>query len=247
MTLSIWVDNNIAYFRIHLDMTLKGSVELSMINGRVSVEENGRIRFLDREFNITQGEIKFNNPERLDPTINLSTESEVSSSAGSSEYNETYLVKLNILSPLDDLDFNLSSEPALDGADIMSLLSLGVTYQQLQASGDANTLLTNRAEVLTTLELSNQLNNYFDKWLGDYIDIDRIGIGGNVFDPSQVRFEVTKKWSDNVELSYSTAIDKLDKQILKAKIKLIKYLYLEGKTDQENESGADLLFRIKFK
>ncbi|MGB8318564.1 MAG: translocation/assembly module TamB domain-containing protein, partial [Ignavibacteriaceae bacterium] len=117
MTLSIWVDNNIAYFRIHLDMTLKGSVELSMINGRVFVEENGRIRFLDREFNITQGEIKFNNPERLDPTINLSTESEVSSSAGSSEYNETYLVKLNILSPLDDLDFNLSSEPALDGAD----------------------------------------------------------------------------------------------------------------------------------
>ena len=244
---SIWVDNNIAYFRIHPDVTLKGSVEIPMINGRVSVEENGRIRFLDRELNITQGLIEFNNPERLDPTINLSAESEVTSSSGSIEDDETYLVKLNILGPLDDLDFNLSSEPSLDGADIISLLSLGVTYQQLQASGNSDVLLKNRAEVLSTLALSNQLNNYFDKWLGDYIDIDRIGIGGNAFDLSQTRFEVSKRWSDNVELSYSTAVDNLDKQILKAKIKLIKYLYLEGKTDQENESGADLLFRIKFK
>jgi len=244
---SIWIDNNVAKFRIHPDLTLRGSVETPILSGRVTVEEDGKIIFLDREFDLKEGIVEFDNPIRINPHLNISAESEVTGSTGFEDEGQDYLINLKLEGPLDDFDFTMSSDPPLDNIDIISLLTLGMTYQQLEASQDVNSALKERAGVLTTLELSNKLNNYYQELFGDVLEIDRIGIGGNLFNPGETRFEITKKWADRVEISYSTAVDNLERQILKAKLKLIKYFYLEGRTDQQYESGIDLKFHIKFK
>ncbi len=244
---SIWVDNNIAKFRVRPNLTLSGSIETPLLSGRVTVLEDGKIRFLDRQFDIKKGIIEFENPLRIDPVVDVSAQSEITSNTGDENLDETYLVTMNVTGPVDDIDFNLSSDPLLDGTDIISLLSLGVTYQQLQASEDANALLKDRAGVLTGMGLTDQITKYYNKWLGDFLQIDRIGVGGNIFNPRETRFEVSKSFAGRVEVSYSTKVDEIDKQILKAKLKLIRYLYLEGKTDQDIESGIDLIFHYKFK
>ena len=243
---SIKIDNNFVDLTASPDIALRGSFYNPYINGRVTVLNPATITFLDREFDIKSGNIYFSDPTRINPIINIMATTEVEAEVLENEQPQVYKITLEVTGPLEDFDHKLTSEPVLDQGDIASILTLGLTTEDIQKGGSSNELITKRAKILATKQLSNEMSRLFDSWLGDIIELDHIGVGGNIFDIKETRFEITKRWSDQVEISYSTAIDRIDKQKLRAKVKLNKYFYLEGDTDQEAESGVDLIFRIKF-
>lgn len=244
---SVFVDNNILKLRLSPDLGLRGSIISPLLLGRIKSEDEGKLYFLDREFRVTRTIIDFADAARMNPILDISAESEVTETADFEDIPEKYSINMDIIGPLDEFQFNLTSQPALESSDIISLLSLGITYEKLQTSTDMNSILTERSQVLATRSLSSQLDKFYNKWLGDYLAIDHIGISGNIFETDKTRIEVSKSWGNRVEVSYSTSVNDINKQILMAKFKLNNYFFLQGITDQQDESGADLKFRIKFK
>ncbi len=245
---SVWIENNVLKIRLFPNLGLRGNVEAPILTGRITAEDKGQLLFLDRKFDITNFIIDFSDPSRINPILNIAAESEVTEQTNIEDKPETYFVSMNINGPLDEFDFNLASEPTLESSDIISLLSLGITYEKLQSNEDVNSLLSERSQILATKALSDQMDKLFGKLFGEENKaFDHIGIGGNVFDVDQTRLEISKMWSNKVEVSYSTSVKSINQQILEIKYKINDYFFLEGKTDQQEETGADLKFRLKFK
>jgi translocation and assembly module TamB len=243
----LWVDNNLAKFRTNHDLRLHGTFDEAVLTGRIDVRDRGELIFLDRRFEILNGVIDCSDPRRLNPVINLTATCDITESSSGSARPTRYTITLTVSGPLDEFDYALTSKPALEQADIFSLLALGMTQYQLEAGGNKDAVYKDRSEVLASQQISNSVNRFFDNMLGDMLALDHIGIGGNLFDPNQTRFEVTKRWSDRVEVKYSTSITNVDEQILSVEYKINDFLYLEGKSDQMEDSGADLKFRVWFK
>ena len=244
---SIWFKNNVAEMRTSLDLDLSGNYEVPFLSGQIKVMEDGIIYFLDREFEITNGVIEFTDPKRINPFLNITAEGEVTETLENSDKEIKYYITFKIIGPADDFDFIFFSEPFLEFDDIVSLLTIGVTYEHLQSSENTNAILQKRAQVLATLGLSKQLNSIFGDEIGEYLLIDYIGVSGNIFDKDEARVEIKKNMFHKLEMSYSTSIESFSKQILKIKYKINDYFYWEGKADQEGESSAGITFRIKFK
>ncbi len=244
---SVWFSNNVAKFRTHPDLTLTGNYETPFLSGRITSMDDGKLYFLDREFEIKTGIIDFTDSERINPILNITAEANIQETLEDSDEENNYFITFKIIGPADDFDFIFFSNPMLEFEDIVSLLTIGVTYEHLQTSENVNALLQKRAQVLSTRELSKQVNSIFGDEIGEYLMIDYVGISGNIFDKDKARVEIKKNMYDGLEMSYSTSIESFSKQILKIKYKINKYLYWEGKTDQEYESSAGLTFRIKFK
>jgi autotransporter translocation and assembly factor TamB len=243
----LWVDNNLANFRSLHDLRLQGNFQEASLTGRITVRDRGELIFLDRRFEILNGVIDCSDPHRLNPVINLTAQTTITEQAGSSQRPTRYTITLTVSGPLDEFEYELTSKPSLERADIISLLALGMTQYALESGGNKDDVYKDRSEVVASQQISNSVNRFFDNWLGDFLALDHIGIGGNLFDPNETRFEVSKRWSDRVEIRYSTSITNVDEQILSAEYRINDWLYLEGKTDQQEDSGADLKFRIWFK
>lgn len=240
---SLWINNNLARFRARADVSLSGSYDAPFVEGRVTVLDKGKLYFMDREFEITRGTVDFTDPERINPFIDLKAKSQIKGSSDENGQEVTYAVQLVTIGPLDDCDIEMTSDPPLEQSDIVSLLAFGVTYDQMLGSDDINAILKKRSGVLASGEISRKLS----RWFGERMQVDYIGFEGSISDFDETRFKVANRWSDRFEVSYSTSLKKINEQRLSAKYRMTDYLYLEGNTEQHGESGADVVFQIKFR
>jgi autotransporter translocation and assembly factor TamB len=244
---SLWVDNNITKMRMDAELSLEGSLGSPTLTGRLNVLE-GQVKFLDRNFDITQGILDFDDPARANPLLNI--EAETKSKPLQKVADEEYDIVLKIFGPLDDFDYLLSSTPELEQADIISLLTLGVTSQHLESQGDQFTMndaLQERMKVIVSEEVSGRITYFTTEFLGKYLGLDELGVTGNLFDLSEARLLASKKLADRLEFKYTTSFKELKNYEFQANYRLLKYIFLEGKTNQKNESDANVKFRLKFK
>jgi autotransporter translocation and assembly factor TamB len=246
---NLWVDNNLAHLRLHTELSVIGSPAQPNITGRVVVEE-GYVLYLDRKFQVKQGVVDFIDPDRLNPVIDFNAQATVTS------YQATeatpYVITLAITGPLDEAVVELTSDPPQDKSNILSLLTIGATREQLggqDATGkDASlsSVLKERAQSIS----SQKIAGYTSRKVSSFLGLEQFTIEGNLF-----RFDnswgpqllASKKISPGVEITYITTVGHSNENSFRLDYRLSKHLSLEGQTDQQGRAGMNLKYRLQSK
>ncbi|MDW7679268.1 MAG: translocation/assembly module TamB domain-containing protein, partial [bacterium] len=246
---NIWLDNNLARLRLHSELNVIGSFETLNLGGRLSVAE-GYVLYLDRKFNITRGIIDFVDPNRINPIIDL--EAKVQLKGYQTLAGQAYEITLAITGKLDQSVVTLTSVPELEKADIISLLTLGATRQQLTSTGfggeeySTTDILLERAKAFS----SQRISSYAEKQLGNIFGLEQLSIEGNLFKFDKSwgpQLLASKKLSDRMEVYYTTTVGHMNEHNVRLEYSLTKKFSLEGQTDQQGRSGIGLKYKLKFK
>lgn len=114
------IDNNLAKIALQGKLKLIGNTYRPNIQGKLQLVK-GETFFQDNEFKMTSGEVTFNDPIEINPYFDLHAESKV----------RDYLVSVALVGYLGDYELQLASQPPLSEGDIATLLTLGVTTQEV--------------------------------------------------------------------------------------------------------------------
>lgn len=239
----MWIDNNLARLRLHTELGFIGSPAQPNLTGRVSVGD-GYVLYLDRKFRISQGVVDFVDPDRLNPIIDLRAEAVVKT------YRATevtaYVVTLAVQGPLDEVIVELTSDPPLDKSNILSLLTIGATREEIvgkDSEGRSGALLE-RAQSVS----SQKIAGYTSGKLGSLLGLEQLSIEGNLF-----RFDnswgpqllASKRISPRMEITYITTVGHFNEQSIRLDYELSKHFSLEGETDQQGRSGMNLKYKLR--
>jgi len=246
---NIWIDNNLAYVRLHPELSLIGTPANPYLGGRLTIED-GYVLYLDRKFKILKGIIDFIDPNRMNPIINI--EAKATLKSYQTLVNTQYEITLTINGSLDQTEIILISDPVLDKADIISLLTIGATRQQLTSSSvdgkepTTKQILLERAKSLS----SERISGFAERKLGNALGLEKITIEGNLFKFGNSwgpQLLASKKLSSRVGLVYTTTVGHMNEQNIRLEYLLSKKFSIEGQTDQQGRSGIDLKYKLKFK
>ncbi len=114
------VKNNVADLEATGDLRLVGTYYVPSIVGRVNLEEGGRLFLNQRTYYVRQGQISLDNQMKVEPDLNIQAETTVSG----------YDITMQINGVPERLTTELSSDPPLSHAEIVSMLLTGRPLQQ---------------------------------------------------------------------------------------------------------------------
>jgi autotransporter translocation and assembly factor TamB len=244
----LWIDNNLAKARLRTSVAVIGTGARPNLSGQVTVEE-GYLFYLDRKFEITQGSLMLSHPSRINPDIALTAETKVTNYEGISSI--TYTITFSVTGTMEKPEISLTSEPPLDQANIVSLLTLGVLRDQLVKSGDQNgpgagAVLTARAARLTSERLAGIASRQVESALG----LEEFTVQGNLFDPQEnggPQLLASKRLSDRVKITYLTTVGDANDQAIRVDYRLTTHMSLEGQTNRAGQAVLNIKFGLRFK
>src|SRR5207244_4224931 len=118
------VRNNIADLTGSGDIDVTGTLASPVILGEVTLDEGGKIRFQNIDYQLVRGTINFQNPFRIDPYFDITLEARVS--GGISELESGPIdVTVNITGTLDRITPTITSDPPASDITLFSLLGMG--------------------------------------------------------------------------------------------------------------------------
>lgn len=208
-----------------VDLRLRGTLATPSLLGRISITE-GSATLAGTRYELQRGDITFNNPVRIEPSIDLNATARV----------EDYDITLGLHGSLEKLNVSYRSDPPLPEADVVALLALGRTqneqhiYGQQQeqgASGQTTDFLLGGALNAT---VSSRVQKLFGAG-SVKVDPTYLGALGN----STTRITVEEQLGKNLTLTYATDVNTTAQQLLQAEVAINRHVSLLVTRD---ESGV---------
>jgi autotransporter translocation and assembly factor TamB len=245
---NIWIENNLAKLQMTSNLNLFGTLAQPNISGRVIINK-GYVLYLDRKFKITNGVIDFSDPHRINPYIDITGVCTVTDYQSAREKNYTITLKLSGL--LEKPDFLLLSDPQLDKADIIAVLTVGRTRDSIFPQSESTSgssfqqIMIDRFKEITSQRIAGMTEQRLSRALA----LENISIEGNLFQLDKSwgpRVTATKQLANRINITYSTVVGHANEQQIKLGYQLFKNFSVIGSTSQRGESGLDLKWHIKF-
>ncbi len=231
---NIQVDNNLARAEVTADLLMRGTVYRPVLFGRLESKE-GTVYFRNNEFRILHASADFADPNRLNAVIAIAAETIV----------KGYKIKMNLEGRMNQFTMSLSSDPVLKEMDILSLLTLGQTGDQLKgleggvSAGEATSFVTGK------------LQDVVEERLRSITGLDRFQVDPHVSRLTgtvEPRVTVSKRlFGDKMFVTYSSPAGSGEEQIVKLEYFLNRTTSLVGTKDERGITGADVKFRFEFK
>lgn len=246
---NIWIDNNLARMRLHSELSFIGNAANPLLTGRLSVSE-GYITYLDRKFDIGHGSLDFFDPNRLNPYVDVSATTSVKNYQ--SLEATPYLITLSLQGEIDHVRTDLTSEPPESKSDILALLTLGMTRNQLrggdgsQSDATVSGIMRERVELMS----SRRISGFISGKVGTALGLEEMTIENNLFnfkDSSGPQLIASKKISNRLGITYTTSVGHINDQGIKLDYMLTNHFAVEGQTDQRGRSGIDLKYRLRLR
>ncbi len=136
------------------NLQVRGTAADPVILGRVILNSGDVIMNGDR-FVLSSGTVQFVNPSQTQPVVNLSVNTTI----------QQYNIALQFRGPVDQLQTQYTSDPALPQADIINLLAFGSTTEA-SAQNSANTTTNQQAQSLIASQVSSQVTSRVSKIAG---------------------------------------------------------------------------------
>jgi translocation and assembly module TamB len=225
---------------VHLQGSLANPVEVGNVHFL-----NGEAIFRGNRFTLSRGDLSLTNPIRTQATLDLEARTRV----------QQYDLTVDISGPLGQrLKLAYRSDPPLPTEDVLSLLALGYTHQQQQASrpglvssfAGGNPLQSVGESALLSQALSSQVTGRIQRLFG----VSRIKIDPNVGLPgftSGARVTVEQQVTRDLTLTYVTNTASSQYRIIQFEWAMGENVSLVGVRDQNGIFGVELRFRRRFK
>ncbi|HEV7669634.1 MAG TPA: translocation/assembly module TamB domain-containing protein [Thermoanaerobaculia bacterium] len=205
------VRNNVADLRGDVDLSIRGSVARPVVFGAVEIAEGGKLVYADNEYQVERGRITFDNPNRIDPVIDLTAKTEV----------RNYEIALDLSGTVDRLTAHFRSEDGLADLDVLSLLATGRELEP--GTGEIGVTPSTSTEAPGTTFaaqfLASQAASAVSKRVQNLFNFDRFRIdplaGGNG-SFSNIQLTVGKRLSKKLFVTYTTTPSASETTVLQA-------------------------------
>jgi translocation and assembly module TamB len=270
----IVIKNNLIEVQLAVD---SGTLEVTGTNQRLGLRgvlralAGGRFHFQGNEFDVQQAVIRFDDPTRIDPNVDITAITEyrrytdtsagtaagagtgggpAAASANSTRGGSLWRITMHAYGDADNVRIELTSEPALAQDDIVLLLAIGMTraeLDQLQASGTSGIALN----VIGTATGADRVVKQAIPIIDDF----RFGSAySTVTGKTEPQLTVGKRLTNDLRASVQAGLSE-DRE-LRANIewRLNNRLSLQGSYDNINDVsssalgnlGVDLRWRLDF-
>lgn len=236
------IRNNLIEATFHIDdvsqpFRLVGTNQLFGLVG-AAVIDHGRMRFRRSVFDVTRGVVTFDSPWKIDPRFDVVAETEV----------RDWRIILTATGRRDDLRLLTTADPNLPEEDVVLLLTLGMTREEIELLGAEGAVGGALAEVFDeALGVSERVNRYVP-----IIDQMRLTTEySSRTGRSEPRITIGKRLSDQVRIEASSALTDTHDFRAVFSYEVTDQLSVEGVYDNNNDQqfgnvGADVRWRIEF-
>jgi len=234
-----------------IQTTLGGSVRIGGTLGKPTYSGSihavgGSATYLDRTFDITQGNAHQPGGSELNPMVSISAGTTIKEAQGG-PLGQPLKVTLSITGDAGDPVHTLTSEPTVySEADLVSLLTFGSTSLQSMKTDSSGTLLRDRASALLAQSISAYATQQARKLLG----VDQLQIQGNILNPQATEkplLTVSKSLGTqrNLTLTYQGRVGNAHDQKAIVSWRLLPFLFLDGETDVQGVAGVDMKVKVQ--
>ena len=212
------------------NLQVRGTAADPVILGRVNLD-SGDIILSGNRFVLNGGTIQFVNASETQPVVNLTLNTSI----------EQYSINLRFRGPVDQLQTEYSSDPALPSADIINLLAFG---QTTEASAQSNTPADQAAESLVASQVSSQLTSRLSKVAGiSQLSISPVLAGSSSQGPAGATITIQQRVTGNLFVNYSTNVASTQSQTIQGQYKISPRVSLSATRDPNGGFGFDTLIK----
>ncbi len=231
---TIEIDNNLAKVPVSADVYVRGTIGNPVLIGRLEAGR-GKVYFRNNEFTLKNAVLEFADPNKFNPLIDLTAETTV----------KDYTITMTLTGTIERVNVDLVSDPPLEEGDVITLLALGRTSDELK--GHEAAITTGEAAGFVTGQIQDAVESRVKMITGfDRFQIDPYMTSSGV--SSGPRLTVGKGlFSDKLYLTYSSNIGTTEDQYVKLEYIFNRNLSLVGERDELGHYGGDLKFRFEFK
>ena len=230
----IGIRNNLASVPLEVDLFLRGTVDRPYLIGKIEARD-GTITFRSNEFHVQSATLDFTDPARLRPIIDLRATTTV----------QTYHITLQLTGTIERFELDLTSDPSLTETDILALLTVGRTAEQVAQSQTSlsrdeaasialQALLeegVHRLPGVDRLVDSFQIDPYYDQTVDQ--TAPRLSVGKQLF-------------SERLIVNYTTILDASGRQGVRVEYEIGRNFFLIGEQDNRG-FGGDVRYRFEFR
>jgi len=224
-----------------VDLRLRGTPLRPVLLGDISFD-SGEITVLGNRYTISRGEIRFLNPVKLEPTLDMDLETK----------SRGVTVNVSISGSPQKLNVNYSSDPPLQSREIIALLAVGrnpstastaVADSQVSSS---STSLGQAGGGLLGQAVSQQLSSRLQRFFGaTRVKIDPTLTGVQNLPEARLTFE--QQVSRDVTLAYITNLNRTQEQIVQVQWDLNRQCSALAVRDANGAFGIDFQYKKRFK
>lgn len=222
-----------------IDLRLRGTPQRPVLLGTVSANQ-GDIKVFGTKYSINRGEIRFFNPAKLEPVLDVDLQTEA----------RGITVGITISGTPGKLNINYRSDPPLQPRDIIALLTVGrapslsTNTAAMPPITDVSALQSGANTVLgqAMAPQSGRLSKLFGI---TSVKIDPI-VQGSATTP-QSRLTIEQQVSANVTITYVTNLEETSEQIFRFEWALNPQYSLVAVRDDNGEFGIDIQYKRRFK
>lgn len=194
---ALHVRNNVANLQGDVSLTVRGTLARPVVFGDVTLDPGGTLIYNDNQYDVQRGTLRFSNPERIDPVVDLVASTEV----------QGFNITLTLGGTLEHPDIHLASDSNLADLEIFSLIAGSqrptdnplppqtTAEQQADPNQLARQFLYGQAASAITKRVGTLLR--FDRFR-----IDPVAVAGQP--TSGIGVTVGKRLSKDVFVTYST-------------------------------------------
>jgi autotransporter translocation and assembly factor TamB len=228
------VDNNIAYLEIIPDLVISGTRGAPVITGVAKVQA-GTLNYQNRAFVVERGIVTFDNPYAIEPQIDIMGEVQV----------RHWRILLTLSGPPDQLNVALTSTPAEEDGDILSLIVFGKTTTEI-SGGESGAF--DSAESMLAQLVASSYGEDIKKTTGlDYLEVETEK-DEEEEDPNAVKVTMGKDLTERMTLKYTfgSGADSYS-QGASMEYRLIEHILLSGFQNTRGNYGGEIIFRVEFR
>ncbi len=234
--------------------------------GTVEIQSGGQVFLRRNEFEVQGGLVRFNDPTRLRPEVDVTALTEYrrykdrgasqgntvpTDSTGSTTGSGNWRIMMRAYGPPENLKVDLTSDPPLAQDDIFLLLTVGLTRTELDQTSNSNVGSSVALEALGSLSGAESA-------VTETVPVDEFRFG-STYSSHTGRTEPTvtigKRLSDRIRASVTTSLSDSSEVRSNVEYRATDNLSVEGSYDNagnvasatSGNLGGDVRWRIEFK
>jgi translocation and assembly module TamB len=222
-----------------IDLRLRGTPLRPVLLGSVSVND-GEVEMFGNRYTVNRGDIRFNNPVRVDPIFDMELETKARS----------VTVNIAITGTMQKLNVNYSSDPPMQPREIIALLAVGRTPMETAGlnstpSTASSTSMNEAGASLIGQAISAQLSSRLQRFFGSSrVKIDPT-LSGVEYLP-QARITVEQQVSNDITLTYITNLNRTEEQIVEIEWDFSRRWSAVATREASGLFGIDFTYRKRF-